>query len=109
MVPNCLQHAVVQPLLKKLGLDESCLNNFVSKLSFLSNLLVKVVRSQSVPFFINSSKLFEPFQSDITAFHSTESALLKVSTDTFITLFAVDSGKNALLMLLDLTTWFSYC
>lgn len=90
VVLNYLQHAVVQPLLKKPGLDESCLNNFVSKLSFLSNLLEKVVWSQS----------------DQISLLFTESALLKVFTETFITLFAVDSGKNVLLMLLDLTTCF---
>ncbi len=28
VVPNCFKHTVVQPLLKKQGLDESCFNNF---------------------------------------------------------------------------------
>ncbi len=38
VVPNCFKHAIVQPLLKKQGLDEGCFNNFrpVSKSSFLS-------------------------------------------------------------------------
>ncbi len=41
MVPNCFKYAVVQPLLKKQVLDESCFNNYwlVSKLSFFSKLI----------------------------------------------------------------------
>lgn len=52
LVLNYFKHAVVQPLLKKQGLDEDCLNNYrpVSKLSFLSKLLEKVVQSQLILF-----------------------------------------------------------
>ncbi len=77
VVPNCFKHAVVQPLLKKQGLDESCFNNFrpVSKLSFLSKLLENVVQLQLITF-LNTVNLLEPFQSGFTAYHSTESALL---------------------------------
>ncbi len=52
VVPKCFKHAVVQPLLKKQGLEEGCLKNYqpVSKLSFLSKLLEKVVYSQLISF-----------------------------------------------------------
>ncbi len=98
VVPNCFKHTVVQPLLKKQGLDEGCFNNFrpVSKLSFLSKLLEKVVQLQLITF-LNTANLLEPFQSGFTAYHSTESALLKVFNDILV---AVDAGKNAVLILL---------
>ncbi len=104
VVPKCFKHAVVQPLLKKQGLEEGCLDNYrpVSKLSFLSKLLEKVVYSQLISF-LNEAKLTEPLQSGFSAQHSTESALLKVFNDI---LLAVDSGKNTVLLLLDLTAAF---
>lgn len=53
--------------------------------------------------FLNTANLLEPFQSGFTTYHSTESALLKVFNDI---LMAVDAGKNAVLILLDLTAAF---
>lgn len=88
-------------MLKKQGLDENCLDdNYrpVSKLSFLSKLLEKVVYSQLISF-LNAAKLTEPLQSGFSAHHSTESVLLKVFNDI---LLAADSGKNSVLLLLDL-------
>ncbi len=82
VVPICFKHAVVQPLLKKQGLDKSCFNNFrpVSKLSFLSKLLEKFVQLQLITV-LNTANLLESFQSGFTAYHSMDSALLKVFND----------------------------
>lgn len=53
--------------------------------------------------FLNAANLLIPFQSGFTAYHSTESALLKVFNDI---LFAVDAGKTAVLILSNLTAAF---
>ncbi len=52
---------------------------------------------------MNEAKLTEPLQSGFSAQHSTESILLKVLNDILLT---VDSCKNAVLLLLDLTAAF---
>jgi len=98
------KHAVVQPLLKKPNLDSSDLNNYwlISKLSFLSKILERVVFQQPSTF-LNGNGIFDKFQSGFRVKHSTESALLKVSNDL---LLAVDSGKCAILVLIDLTAAF---
>lgn len=58
VVPKYFKHALVQPLLKKQGLEEGCRDNYrpVSKLSFLSKRLEKVVYSQLISF-LNEAKL----------------------------------------------------
>ena len=53
--------------------------------------------------FLNSANVLEPFQSGFKARHSTETALLKVSNDLLLTL---DTGENAILVLLDLSAAF---
>jgi len=50
--PNIFKHAVVQPLLKKSGLDPTDLANFrsISKLPFISKILEKIVCNQIMAF-----------------------------------------------------------
>uniref|UniRef100_A0A8C6UJA3 Reverse transcriptase domain-containing protein n=1 Tax=Neogobius melanostomus TaxID=47308 RepID=A0A8C6UJA3_9GOBI len=102
--PNAFKHAIVEPLLKKAGLDSSDLNSFrpISKLPFLSKILEKVVCEQ-LTFFLDQSNIHESFQSGFRKQHSTETALLKVSSDVMM---AADSGKRTVLILLDLTSAF---
>lgn len=104
VVPVNFKHAVVQPLLKKPGLDPTVLANFrpISKLPFLSKILEKIVYSQLMDF-INEHNIIEIFQSGFKTLHSTESALLRVFNDIFL---ATDSGHCVVLVLLDLTAAF---
>ena len=89
-VPSAFKHAVVQPLLKKEYLNPSVLSNFrpISKLSFLSKVLEKIVSMQLQTFLINNN-VYEKFQSGFKSRHSTETALLRVFNDLILT---VDSG-----------------
>ena len=104
VVPVSFKHAVVQPLLKKPGLDPSVLANFrpISKLPFFSKILEKTVYSQLMDF-LNKQNILEIFQSGFKTLHSTESALLRVFNDIFL---ATDSGHCVVLVLLDLTAAF---
>ncbi len=100
----CFKHAVVQPLLKKPGLDAGVLANFrpISKLPFIAKILEKVVFSQ-LKTFLDDHDVLEVFQSGFKSLHSTESALLRVFNDI---LLANDSGEHVILVLLDLTAAF---
>uniref|UniRef100_A0A8C6LWY4 Reverse transcriptase domain-containing protein n=1 Tax=Nothobranchius furzeri TaxID=105023 RepID=A0A8C6LWY4_NOTFU len=104
VVPRAFKHAVVQPVLKKPGLDTSVMSNFrpISKLPFLSKLLERAVFNQIMSH-LDDHGLMDPFQSGFRSLHSTESAHLRVFNDILLTL---DSGSNVLLVLLDLSAAF---
>ncbi|GFS07822.1 reverse transcriptase-like protein [Elysia marginata] len=104
-VPDCYKHAIVKPMLKKRGLDENALKNFrpISNLKFLSKILEKLVLKQLLEH-LNKSKLNEVFQSAYKAFHSTETALLKVTSDV---LESMDQKEICVMTLLDLSAAFN--
>ncbi len=104
IMPYCLKHAVVYPLLRKQNLDSSVLTNFrpISNLPLISKILEKIVFSQLQRFLADNS-MFETFQSGFRKCHSTETALLKVLNDILI---SCDSGDFAILVLLDLMAAF---
>ena len=95
----------MKPLPKKPSLDHNNLEkNYhpVSNLSFLSNILEKIVLSQ-LSAYLSSDNLFCSSQSAYRAGHSTETPLLKVINDI---LPALDDGNISVLTLLDLSAAF---
>ena len=94
----------MRPLLKKSNLDPENLKNYrpVSNLSFLSKILEKIVLSQ-INVHLTENGLQEVFQSAYKAKHSTETALLKVTSDL---LCSTDRGEVSVLALLDLSAAF---
>ena len=104
IVPPSFKDAIVNPLLKKLDIDQNQFNNYrpVSNLSFLSKILEKVVFSQLMEHIIKNN-LRQKFQSAYRMFHSTETALLRVFNDL---INALDNGNVCVLTLLDLSAAF---
>lgn len=102
--PNCFKSALVLPLIKKPTLDPECLLNYrpISNLSFLSKVLERVVYSQLYGY-LERNSLFAKMQSGYRAHHSVETALVRVYNDL---LLAVDNKKEAVLVLLDLSSAF---
>ena len=102
--PQCFNSALVTPILKKMFLDPNDLNNYrpVSNLSFIAEKLEKLVLSQ-VSSYLNSHNLYNTCQSSYRAGHSTETALLKVVNDLFLSL---GKGNISVLALLDFSSAF---
>ncbi|KAK6174094.1 hypothetical protein SNE40_017434 [Patella caerulea] len=103
-VSSILKSALVNPLLKKSNLDRNVLKNFrpVSNLSFLSKIIEKVVAAR-LKDHLSINNLDEKFQSAYKAFHSTETALLRVHNDI---LTNIDNKQSTVLILLDLSAAF---
>ena len=92
------------PLLKKPSISKDSMNNYwtVSNLSFLSEVLEKVVVNQ-LNSHINSSNTSNQYQSAYRKFHLTKPALLKIHNDI---LASLDAGKVTALTMLDLSAAF---
>jgi Reverse transcriptase (RNA-dependent DNA polymerase) len=107
VVPKLFEAAYITPILKKPDLDLAEAKSYrpISNLSILLKLLERLVVRQFLDY-LNSSRLMPDLQSMYLANHSTETAILKVLGDI---LRAVDSGKLALLTLLDLSAAFDTC
>ena len=74
----------------------------MSNLAFVSKLIEKAVAAQLNNHLLENN-LMEEFQSAYRKGHSTETALLRVQSDI---LHAIDQGKAAYLILLDLSAAF---
>ena len=103
-MPTSLKHAVVTPLLKKSSLDNENLKNYrpVSNLPYLGKCIEKVAIKQMEDH-LSENNLHEPLQSAYKTYHSTETALVKVTNDI---LLALDKRQCVYLVLLDLSAAF---
>jgi len=104
VVPDIFKAAYITPLLKKSDADPTDAKFYrpISNLSILSKLLERLVARQLLDF-LTTARLLPDLQSAYRAYHSTETAMLKVLSDI---LLAVDSGNLAILALLDLSAAF---
>ena len=102
--PQCFKSALVMPILKKRCLDHNDLNNYrpVSNLCLIAKILEKLVLSK-VSSYLNSHYLYSNFQSAYCPGHSTETALLVVDNDLFLSL---NKGNMSVLALLDFSPSF---
>ena len=102
--PEQCKHAIVRPLLKKHNLDPEELRNYrpVSNLHFISKIIEKIV-AQRLEDHLNSFSLYDPLQSAYRSGHSTENAIVKLSTDVVSNL---DRGHCVILASLDLSAAF---
>ena len=102
--PQCFKSALVTPILKKRCLDHNDLNNYrpVSNLFFIAKILEKLVLSQ-VSAYLNSHNLYDTCQSAYCPGNSTETALLNVANDLFLSL---SKGNISVLALLDISSAF---
>ena len=103
-LPLSQRHAIVTPLLKKYNLDRSDTKNYrpVSNLSFLSKTVERLV-SRRITIHLSENNLMPSKQSAYRKGHSTETVLLRVTSDI---LSAMDRGQVTLLCLLDLSAAF---
>ena len=104
-IPRALKKAIITPILKKPNLDKDDISNYrpVSNLPpFISKTLEKVVVLRFTKY-LESNRLMSRGQSAYQRFHSTETALLRLLSDLTS---AVESGRKALLALLDMSAAF---
>jgi len=103
-VPDVFKLAHITPLLKKSDLDPVAVTSYgpIPNLPMLSKLLERLVARQMLEYLVEGG-LLPDTQSAYRAYHSTETAVLKVQSDI---LRAVDGGDLAVLALLDLSAAF---
>ena len=91
-------------LLKKPGLSKSDPSNFrpISNLNTIGKILERLALARLLPH-LSISPSFSPLQSAYRKFHSTETALLKLTNDIMDT---IDSGKVTILAALDMSAAF---
>ena len=96
--PQCFKSAHVAPILKKRCLDHNDLNNYrpVSNLCFIAKILEKLVLSH-ISSYLNSHNLYNTCQSACRPGCCTDTALLKVVNDLFLSLIKGNISVQALL------------
>ena len=103
-IPECLKRALVTPLIKKANADPDIFKNYrpISNLPFLFKTIERVA-SQQIQDYVNKNNLNANHQSAYRKYHSTETALVRVTNDI---LRAVDNHHHVILVLLDLSAAF---
>ena len=94
------------PILKNRCLDHNDFNNYrpVFNLCFIAKILEKLVLSQ-VSSYLNSHNIYNTCQSAYRPGHSTETALLKVVNDLFL---SINKGNISVLALFDFSSAFDH-
>ena len=97
--PQCFKSALVTPIPKKRCLDHNDLNNYrpVSTLCIFAKILEKLVLSQ-VSSYLNSHNLCNTCQTAYRPGHCTNTALLLVVYDLFLSLDKSNVSVHALLV-----------
>ena len=100
--PSRFKVAQITPLIKKFGLDPEDPASYrpISNLNTISKVLERLFMARLIP---HVSPLLNTLQSAYRPHHSTETALLKISSDMFD---AVESGCVTVLVALDLSAAF---
>ena len=103
--PSKFKLALISPLLKKPGLPKSDLSNFrpISNLNTIGKILERLALARLFPHISISPSFTALLQSAYRKFHSTETALLKLTNDIMET---IDSGKITILTALDMSAAF---
>ena len=102
--PQCFKSALVTPILKRMCLDHNDLNNYrpAYYLCFVDKILEKLVLSQ-VSSYLTPHNLYNTCQSAYRPGHCTETVLLKVVDELFLSL---NKGNIYALALLDFSSAF---
>ena len=103
-MPDEMKAAIITPILKKSSLDSETLKSYrpISNMSFLSNLLERVVADRLIAH-MRENDLYMPLQSAYRQNCSTETTLLHVH-DSVIR--SIDERKGVILLLIDLNAAF---
>lgn len=102
--PSSFKIAHISPLLKKPGLDTDDPSNYrpISNLNTISKILEKLFLRRIIDH-VHSSPSFSAFQSAYRHFHSTETALIKITNDI---LASSDAKSPSVLISLDISAAF---
>ena len=104
VIPMNLKRALVTPLIKKANADPDIFKNYrpISNLPFLFKTIERAA-SKQIQNYVDTNNLNAYHQSAYRKYHSTETALVRVTNDI---LRAVDNHHHVILVLLDLSAAF---
>ena len=102
--PQNFKHSLVKPIIKKPNLDPNCPDNYrpVTNLSFLSKLLERIINNQ-ITNHLNLTNTLAKHQSAYRRFHSTESVLMRTTSDLIAN---IANGELVLVSFLDMSAAF---